>query len=537
MKKILDITQILHFDLRSYAVLIIVIRTRYILLQDVGLMARVLFVNVKDVLFARLFTLLKSNGHQVIDETAQQTFDRVQNVKFDIAIGFLNSIEALARFHVRYPQAPIIILSDRPSIQEAVEVMKAGAADYLANHLVDTADLIERIEILLAARANWSRQLVRLQEAATILQSIVNEVESHPEQHINAARFPLSSDRYPIQVKDLVIDPERRSVTYRDKLLKLSPTEFDILLELAQTPNHVLTFEEIILRLRNVSVERNQARSMLTAHMSNLRVKLRDMGCDYLANKRGKGYYLNVPDNTQPIWGFAQLQWLVEHTLDIVVFLQNNQQVEYVSPSLYYLLGHDPATLISRPIQEWLAFVHPDDLKLVNSWLDDLPQQSKVPIIYRIRHQKQHYLWVQVHAKILYGQDGTMYNVVLVLRDITTLQDSQRFLETITDHVQVLIARFNHDHRCVYVNRFAQTFTIGEGIIEAGKILNEMTLMKEIQQDWQQALQAVFKSGEMQEHQFSINGQVIQSRFIPEASSTDSIQYVMAIISHAPPVD
>src|SRR4051812_22141771 len=45
---------------------------------------------------------------------------------------------------------------------------------------------------------------------------------------------------------DLVVDPERRSVTYRGEPVSLTATEFRILELLAKRPGRVLTREEIV---------------------------------------------------------------------------------------------------------------------------------------------------------------------------------------------------------------------------------------------------------------------------------------------------
>lgn len=496
-------------------------------------MARVLFVNVNEVLFARLTTTLESSGHQVISAFAQQTLDAVQEYNFDIVISFLDTLEALARFHIRYPQVPIIIISDRPTIQEAVAVMQAGAADYVANHQLTTQQIVERVNQLLEAQQLWARQLTRLQEASGILQAIVDEAQRDPILYNTVSRLPSALDRYPIQVKDLVIDPERRVVNYRDNIIKLSPTEFEILTQLAQAPNQVMSFEELASKLRGVPMQRTQARRMLTAHMSNLRSKLESVNCNYLMNKRGTGYYLNVQDGSEPNWGFSQLQWLAENTLDVVILLEGNQRIQYVSPSFYYLLGYEPSNLIEKSTEEWLSLLHPDDAPLIKDWLNGLPEQVSLPIICRIRHSRAHYIWMQLMAKILYGQGGHVYNVVLVLRDITLLQESQQFLDAVTNHIDVLLSRFTVDYHCVYVNRFAQNLTIGDGQLQSGKYLKDMNLPQTITEDWQQALETAFNTGEVQELRFTNAGQSVRTRLIPENNTSDDIQFVLCITSQA----
>jgi DNA-binding response OmpR family regulator len=82
-------------------------------------------------------------------------------------------------------------------------------------------------------------------------------------------------------------------VTYQGRSLDLTPTEFEILASLIQVQGALVTFEEIVLRAQGLSVERDEARVMLSTHMSNLRAKLRLAGCEqYLKNRRGVGYFI-----------------------------------------------------------------------------------------------------------------------------------------------------------------------------------------------------------------------------------------------------
>jgi two-component system, OmpR family, response regulator len=81
----------------------------------------------------------------------------------------------------------------------------------------------------------------------------------------------------------------------KGNLLDLTPTEFEILYCLVQAGGRVVTFEEVANRLRGVQMERDEARTMLSSHFTNLRSKLREAGGDdYLMNSRSNGYFINA---------------------------------------------------------------------------------------------------------------------------------------------------------------------------------------------------------------------------------------------------
>jgi DNA-binding response OmpR family regulator len=92
----------------------------------------------------------------------------------------------------------------------------------------------------------------------------------------------------------MMIDQHRLVALYQGKPLELTPTEFEILYCLVQAEGRVVTFEEIVFRLQGIHAERDEARTMLSTHLSNLRAKLRDADCEhYLENSRGHGYFIN----------------------------------------------------------------------------------------------------------------------------------------------------------------------------------------------------------------------------------------------------
>jgi DNA-binding response OmpR family regulator len=138
-------------------------------------------------------------------------------------------------------------------------------------------------------------------------QALMNQVVSnlqalglyHPnlqdalQQQSGAQPISKVDDRF-LQVRDLMIDQHRLVALFQGKPLELTPTEFEILYSLVQGQGKVVTFEEIVLRLQGIRTERDEARTMLSTHLSNLRAKLRDAGCEnYLVNSRGHGYYIN----------------------------------------------------------------------------------------------------------------------------------------------------------------------------------------------------------------------------------------------------
>ncbi len=96
---------------------------------------------------------------------------------------------------------------------------------------------------------------------------------------------PAESKR--IQIGDLSIDTERHRTTVKNEPIKLTSTEFKLLLELATKRGRVLTREILLDKVWGYTYE-GYARTVDT-HIRRLREKLGPAG-DYIETIRGAGY-------------------------------------------------------------------------------------------------------------------------------------------------------------------------------------------------------------------------------------------------------
>ena len=75
-----------------------------------------------------------------------------------------------------------------------------------------------------------------------------------------------------IQVGDLLIDLEQHSVTLFDRLVELTPTEFDLLVVLARQPRRVFTRLQLMEQAQGSAFEGYER--TIDAHIKNIRLKL-----------------------------------------------------------------------------------------------------------------------------------------------------------------------------------------------------------------------------------------------------------------------
>jgi len=160
----------------------------------------------------------------------------------------------------------ILICSARHEQFDRVLGLKLGAADFVAKPF-DLDELEARIEAIL-------RRVQRSREAAN----------TPPDE---------------IRVGDLVILPSRGTVRVGGKLIHLTPTEYRLLVTLANRPDTVLTREslgQLVWGYQDVG-----SGHYIDVHVGRLRMKLRAVGPDgpTIVAVRGRGYRL-LPRRPEP---------------------------------------------------------------------------------------------------------------------------------------------------------------------------------------------------------------------------------------------
>lgn len=149
---------------------------------------------------------------------------------------------------------PVIVVSAKADVQSKVDLLLAGAADYVTKPF-DLQELLARIQ-------------ARLREA---------EEPGNPTLHFG----------------ELVLDTALHTVTAGEERVRLTRTEYAILKLLMQNPAQVLPKS---LLLERISLDTPDCtESSLKMHVSNLRRKLREHGGkDYIEAVWGIGFRLRA---------------------------------------------------------------------------------------------------------------------------------------------------------------------------------------------------------------------------------------------------
>ncbi|HBV97836.1 MAG: Fis family transcriptional regulator [Peptococcaceae bacterium BICA1-7] len=200
---------------------------------------RILVVDDEVQILKLLGVTLTSHGFEVAEATTgQEALGLVGSYKPDIVILDLglpdmDGLEVINRLR-EWTKTPIIILSARQQENDKIIALDAGADDYLTKPF-GTGELLARIRAALRHMAG---------------------VENEPV----------------LKFDDLVIDLAHRRVTVKEKELKLSPTEYDLVKNLAICAGKVLTHKYLLRTVWGPSYENDV--HYLRVYMGQLRRKL-----------------------------------------------------------------------------------------------------------------------------------------------------------------------------------------------------------------------------------------------------------------------
>lgn len=175
-------------------------------------------------------------------------------VVLDLMLPGLSGLQVLRSLRAKGQQVPVLVLTAVSSKESVVELLNAGADDYLGKPF-DLGELLAR-----------AKALIRRGKGV-----------GHPT----------------IRVGRLTIDTLERTVKRDASEIELSPTEYRILEYLSYHPRSVVSKEKLLEHLYDYNWERHS--NVIEAHISNLRRKLnRGEDLQWIETLRGRGYRLVV---------------------------------------------------------------------------------------------------------------------------------------------------------------------------------------------------------------------------------------------------
>ena len=217
------------------------------------------FLLVEDQYLARrsMARALRADGHLVTEaedgETALRLAmeSRPDAVILDLHLPGRDGLDILRRIR-EFSRVPVLFVSQADAIETRLEVLSAGADDFLVKP-VDMRELLLRLEKLVQ-------------------------------------RYNESPAEKGWRVGNLEVDPTSRTARIGDRTLDLTTTEFDLLALMARLPGRLVPRAELEEVLFRDIPERGRKANILDVYILRLR---RKVGHDRIVNRRGVGFLLN----------------------------------------------------------------------------------------------------------------------------------------------------------------------------------------------------------------------------------------------------
>jgi len=228
---------------------------RILVVDDEPKLARLL----REVLTATGFkVLVTGSGESAVEMAALEQPDLVL---LDIVLaGALDGYAAARRIRA-FSDVPIIMLTAKARESDLLQGFEAGADDYLTKPF-SAKELLARVRAVLK----------------------------------RAHREPEAPVDHTLVCGAVSIDPVRRSVTLGAEVIRLTPTEYNLLYHLASHPNQVLLHEQLLTAVWGQ--EYRDDLDYLRAYIRHLRQKLEADPADpkLIVTSSGVGYMLVCPE-------------------------------------------------------------------------------------------------------------------------------------------------------------------------------------------------------------------------------------------------
>jgi len=267
--------------------------------------AKILIVDDEEAIRFTLEELLARDGYQVVAvESGERALAQIAEQPFDLALLDLKlkgigGMEVLAALREQVLDTAVIVLTAHGSMDTAINALRQGAHDYLLKP-TDAATLRESVRTALLKREREQRQQALLLQVEQSLTASLEEIRAAVVEPVPALQPPaaeaLTQPPERLQKGDLVIDLAQHNISLNGHNLEFSPTEFDIVVHLAQQAPNVISAQELVSSVLGYACDRFEAADIVRHHIYHIRQKAKASSgrSDIIRTVRAIGYALNT---------------------------------------------------------------------------------------------------------------------------------------------------------------------------------------------------------------------------------------------------
>lgn len=277
--------------------------------------AQVLVVDDEQNIRLTLSALLSRAGYVVTaaatGEEAVALFDRQRFdlMLVDLQMPGINGIQVVEALRQRNLDTVVIVLTGHGSLETAIEGMHQGIFDYMLK-TSDPEQILDRVAAGLAERTKRQRQSALISAISAAAQALTSgdpapealtELISGVQPAAPPAPAPATAASAPgserqLTIGQLQLDTWHQTATLGGRSLNLTPTEFRLLLCLAEHAGQMLSYTQLVRCAQGYEASDMEAGELIKPHIHHLRQKIEPDPSTprYLLNVRGKGYILQI---------------------------------------------------------------------------------------------------------------------------------------------------------------------------------------------------------------------------------------------------
>ena len=230
---------------------------------------------------------MAASGEEAVALLHKAAYDLIL---LDLKMPGMDGVEVMREVRNLAPDTQVIMLTAHATLDSAVEALRYGGHDYLLKPS-STEEILSSVEKGLEKRRQRLRQEELIRQMGDIARQLA---DSEGEPSSSDARTDEPS-RY-VRVGDLLLDRAKLSVTSSGESIRVTPSEFKLLLCLMENAGSTVGFRQLAEAIHGRASDDRSAKDAVSTHMWRLRRKLEATAdsLTQITNVRGEGYVLRA---------------------------------------------------------------------------------------------------------------------------------------------------------------------------------------------------------------------------------------------------